>query len=101
MKDSRLSHCLESGKVNDGIDGVLCEEIAYGLLIAEIHPHKGKFLPQNRADTSVVGLVTIGHIIRYHNVIACLDKFDRNVTSDESGASGNEYCCFHNILFIL
>ena len=84
----RLSHSLESRKMNHSIDFVTSEQILHLRGVAAIHKLERNVVPSGNLFHSLeAGHIAVGHIVRHHHIIARIDELHRHVAADISGTT--------------
>ena len=82
-----LPHRLESGKMDDGVYLVGFKKSFHCSAVAEINFMERYLGSCDLAGAKQTGLVTIGHIVGYYNLVTGLYEFYRDVTAYESCAA--------------
>ena len=86
-----LPHRLEAGKVNHRIDvRILGEEGLHLVLVAELRLDEGNPFAGNLLHPAHRLLAGIGKIVRYHNLVPCLDELHAGVAADVPSAAADQ-----------
>ena len=82
--------------MDDGVDGIVPEDLLYGGRVAEVHLHQRDVLPAgDLLHAFEARMVTVGEVVGYHHIVARLDEFHGHVASDEARPAGYKHCLFH------
>ena len=86
----RLAYGLEPGKMNYGAEIETLENIAQGCRIADISFDDDGLFAADCRDPSNYRARTIGKIIKYHRLVAGLQKLDDGMRTDVAGTASDQ-----------
>ena len=91
-----LAHGLQAREVDDGVDGMLVEQLLHGRAVAQVGLAEGEVLAGDAADAVQCLGLGVDEIVDDDDLMSRVEQFYASVAADIAGAAGDQY--LHNAM---